>query len=260
MQHQTVDARPPRSSDARRVAASVALLAVIGGVAFDVGVRGGIANGVVAVALVASSFTLLFGGRTSNAQARGLAIAAIVPACSLAVRASRWLAWANASAALALLGCAICYSRSGSVLDTNLHALAHRARADLARAGRWPRLLRPLVPARQNAMLDGVRRASVGALFALPALAAVVVLLASADAVFARLIVPDVDVWPPSVTSSWLRCSPSCCSVPQQQRAAMPTRSCAPDGSARVEVVTMLGLAAVVLALFVASQLLALTD
>jgi hypothetical protein len=45
-------------------------------------------------------------------------------------------------------------------------------------------------------VLEGVRRAGFGALVAVPILAVVVALLASADAVFARLVLPDLDPWP----------------------------------------------------------------
>jgi uncharacterized protein DUF4153 len=260
MHQEIVDARRDPPSNRRRVATWSAALAIIAGLAFDLGLRGGVANGVVAAALMTVSVMLLVGGRLSNAHARVLAASAIIPAGVLAVRASPWLAFSNVITAAALLGSAICYSRSGSVFDTNLNAVVHRARAALPRAGRCGELLRPLVPARQSTVLDGARRAGFGALVAVPILAVVVALLASADAVFARLVLPDLDPWPVTGHLCLIGVFAVCVLA-----AAAAAAGDADDGArtgrlGSVEIVTMLGLAAGVLALFVASQLLALTD
>ena len=140
-----LDARPGPPSDARRSASWLVVLAIVGGLGFDVGLRGGVANGVVAAALTTVAVTVLVGSGTRTRPARVMAMVAILPAWLLAVRASPWLAWSNGIASVALLGSAICYSRSGSVLDTNLSAVMRRSTAAIARGCRGRALLRPLV-------------------------------------------------------------------------------------------------------------------
>ncbi|MGH9112201.1 MAG: DUF4153 domain-containing protein, partial [Acidimicrobiales bacterium] len=95
---------------------------------------------------------------------------------------------------------------------------------------------------------------------AVPMLAVVVALLASADAVFASLLTPDIDAVPLSghllltlLLGAAVLCVATATTAPAAERHH-------PGSFGVTEVVTMLALAAGVLGLFVVSQLLALTD
>ncbi|HEY8547017.1 MAG TPA: DUF4173 domain-containing protein, partial [Acidimicrobiales bacterium] len=151
-------------------------------------------------------------------------------------------------------------SRSGSVLDTTPTRLLRRSWSTAWRVLAAPTIFTPLARRVEGPAARTVGRALVAALLALPVLALVTLLLAAADPVFAGLITPDVDLGP-LVDHAVL--TGVCAGVVLVVLAASLVESTEGAGGGSfglVEVVTMLGLAAAVLGLFVVSQLVALTD
>ena len=246
----------PGGSRAGIAPARLALLAVVAGVLLDVGIRGGAANAVVATGIVVAVAALGVDGRLQQPEARWLAGAAVVPAAFLAVRTSPWLVTSNVIAVVALLGAAIVFSRSGSVIDTTPLRLVHRAVPAVARAVRGLDELARLLPRGPGGR---VVRAGLGAALAVPVLAVVAALLAAADPVFASLVVPDVD--PRGALGHLVLASAFAVVVVAAAAAAFgDADDRAPRGTLGVvEIATMLALAAAVVGLFVVSQLVALT-
>lgn len=250
--------RPPRRPDPHP--ANLAFLALAGGVAFDLGLRGGIANAIVAVGVATVAVALVLDGRVEGAQARWLAASAVVPAAFLAWRTSPWLLTCDVVAVGGLLGAAILHAQSGSVLDTTPLRLLRRSAVAVPRAFSGVAVLRPLVPGVSRQSASRVGRIALAVVIALPMLAVMVLLLASADAVFASLLVPDVDTGP--ALGHVVLIALFGFGVLGTVTAALgDADGDAPGGDfGAIEVVTMLGLAAAILGLFVVSQLVALTD
>lgn len=235
-------------------------LAVGVGLLLEVGLRGGVTNAVVVGGMALLVATLLTGGRLRRREARLAAVAGLVPIAFLAVRASPWLAWSNLAVAGALLGAAVLYGRTGSVLDATPGRVAGRGAAALEAGAAGLAVVGCVVP---RTTADGRARAvhvARALAVTLPVLGVLVALLASADAVFASLLTPDLDLGPVAAH------------VLLTGLLALPVLALAAAASARsgdtvrhggfgpIEVATMLVLAACVLALFVVSQLVALTD
>lgn len=250
--------RPPRPPDP--APARLLALAVAGGVALDLGLRGGLANALVALGIGLVVIGLVTGRRLRRRGARALALAALVPAAGLALRASPWLVAANLVAVGGLLGAAVATSRSGSVFDTSAARLLRRLGAALPQAWSAPRALQPLLPTPSGRDAARARAVARALGLAVPVLAVVVALLASADAVFAGLLTPDVSLGP--ITGHVLLASAAALAVLATigASAADPTERVRSGRYGVVEVGTMLGLAAAVLGLFSLAQLLALTD
>lgn len=254
---------PPRHRAAAgvpRQTVRMAWFVLASGFAFDVGLRGGVAN---AVAVAGGAFVvaaLVTSGALPRVEARCLAVAALLPAAFLAVRASPWLVTSNALAAVGLVGAAVVHARSGSVLDTTPRRLAQRAGVALSRVVTAPALLRPLAPRPSGTRADAINRVTRAVLVAAPILAVVVALLASADAVFANLLSPDVSPGPPlgHVALVCLFGFGVLCVV---AAASGDADDEIPSGRfGTIEIATMLALAAFVMGLFVVSQLVALTS
>lgn len=262
----SVDLTPVPASASRpievlgRFPSRLILGAMIGGVALDIGVRGGPSNAVFAAGLVMMVTLLWSSQRLERGQARLLAALAIVPVLLLTLRASPWLALANLWAFTALAGAAVLHAHSGSVLDTTPRRLLWRWGAAWRRALGVPvGVVRHLAQRRQGPTAANLVRVGWGALVALPLLAVVVALLASGDAVFAGLLLPDVTPGP-LVGHAVLIILGSAAIVGTVGAAGADTRDpvrAGPFGA--VEVTTMLVLAAGVLGLFVVAQLVALT-
>lgn len=175
------------------------------------------------------------------------------------MRASPWLAWSNAAAVVVLLTAAVAFSRSGSVLDTTPRGVLVRSGwalwSGLLRVGQLSRVVAPLTGRTGNQVAAVGRAAAI----AVPILAIVVALLAAGDAVFAELLIPDFDPLPLvghallagvlATSGLWAGLAASSDRSDRVRRGHFGT----------TEVVTMLGLAALVLALFVVSQLVAPT-
>jgi hypothetical protein len=112
----------------------------------EIGLRGGADNLVVTAGVVTAVVALLADGRLQRAQARTLALVALVPAAFLAVRASPWLMLSSLAVVAAFLGAAVLYSRSGSVFDATPGGLLQRAGAATDRAIAGQAVVAAIVP------------------------------------------------------------------------------------------------------------------
>ena len=167
----------------RRVLVAAAAAAALTDLAVRSGVRG-LAGSVLVVAVVAG---LLATGRLDNPQARALAAAAAVFGVFLTLRASQWLLPLDVVACAGLLVLAASLAGDGSVLDLPFPDLAVRAGHALAHGLAAPAYLAaPAAGRRPSALLRGIA-------LAVPLLAVLGLLLASADAVFAGFF----DWWSP---------------------------------------------------------------
>ncbi|CAN5699137.1 hypothetical protein BH20ACT1_BH20ACT1_14450 [soil metagenome] len=256
----SVSAPPPPVDLLGRFPARLTLGAVAGGVILDIGVRGGAANAVFVAGLMVVVALLLLSHRLERGQTRCLAAVAVVPVLFLTIRASPWLAVANLWAFAVLVSAAVLHARSGSLLDTTLRRLLRRWGGAWRRALRLPAVAVRLVGRRHHGPAAAqVLRVGRAALVAFPLLAVIVALLASGDAVFAGLLLPDVA--PAPVVGHVVLIALFSIGVLFTVAAAGADTDdevgAGPFGA--VEVATMLILAAGVLGLFVVSQLVALT-
>ena len=236
------------------------VFALAAGLAFDIGIRGGPNNAFVAVAFVLVVIALVSHRRVEQRSARVLALLSIAPAVFLALNASPATTAANVIAGAILIGLACAYARSGSLFHTTPFAVVVRAGAVLDRSVAAPNMLRPaLPPTGGRAAKFGLRLAKPAAI-AIPMLAIVVALLAAADPVFKRLLIPR---WQPAPIAShvvWLAVF-ACVVVAIAAGAQGDAQSTPRAGRFRaLEVTVMLGLAAIVLGLFAIAQLVALSD
>ncbi|MGQ0824260.1 MAG: hypothetical protein ACT4OX_04360 [Actinomycetota bacterium] len=160
MQHTPTIDELPKTAAFGRSPVRLALIAVGAGACFDIGIRGGPANGLVAAAIVLAVWALFASERLQRSGARRLALAAAVPATFLAVRASPWLALSNLIASVALISAAACYSHSGSVSSTTLANAYRRFVTTFGRIGTGPAYLRSLVPRHGSGRIARVARSS----------------------------------------------------------------------------------------------------
>jgi hypothetical protein len=239
---------------------AVAIAAVGSGIALDVGIRGGPTNLIVVLGIGLAVLALVVDDHVESRHAKGMALASLVPAAFLAIRVSPWLSAANFLLALALLTTAICTGQSGSVFDTTPQRMLRRAVRALAPASMGPIVLRPLVPTVATSAASRLARMVLAVSITLPLVLILVALLASADAVFAGLLVPDVDLTaiPGHVVLSVLATGAVLGAV-SAARHDFDDRPLTGRFGA-IEVATMLGLAALVMALFAVAQLVALTS
>jgi hypothetical protein len=255
---------PPTDPEPRRpfdsATARLAVLALASGIALDIGIRGGPANVVVVGGLVLAVLAFVTDPHVERTEARWLALAALVPTVFLAVRVSPWLIVSNLALAAGLSTAAICLARSGSVFDTTPLRLVHRTAWATGRAVVGIGVLRPLVPRMPTGASERAGRLAIALLITVPTLVIVVALLASADAVFAGLLVPDVDLGPATghVVLAVLAAAGVVSVVAAARGDADDPRP--PGTFGTIEVAVMLGLATVVMALFAVAQLVALTD
>jgi hypothetical protein len=254
-------AAPDRRRPIDRGTVRLVLVAQASGVAIDIGLRGGPANAVVVGGLVLATLALVTDDFVERPEARALALAALLPVAFLAVRVSPWLIAANLAAAGALAGAAICLAQSGSLLDTTPLRLVRRATAALVRAVLGLAVLRPLLPqGPSSAAAERARRLALALAITVPLLLVVVALLASADAVFAGLLVPDVELGPTlgHVVLTTIVAAGVVCAV---AAARGDSDDAGPAGRfGTIEIATMLGLVTVVMALFAVAQLVAVTS
>jgi hypothetical protein len=252
---------PPELDEASP--ARLVLWAIAGGVALELGIRGGLANGAVALGLLVLVGALLTDGRVARPSSRALVALAALPAACLALRVSPWLVGSNLLAVTTLVGLAILQSRSGSLFDTTAVRLIRRSTSAIWRAFWASTLLWRLVPrntSRAAQLTQRAGRIGVALLIAVPMLGAVVLFLASADPVFAGMVSPDVNPGP--TLGHLVLGGLFAFGIMTTVAAALGDGD---DGDHRgrfgiTEVATMLSLAATVLALFVVAQLVALTE
>ena len=172
----------------RRVVAVALGVALVG----DLAVRAGFVGLAGALLFAAVSAALLASGRLRTPTARALVAAAPFFGGWLAVRTSPWLLPLDVIAALLLLGLGASLSSGGSVADLPFASIAARAWHGFLHVLSALGFFRPLAPAGRSA---GRRVPALvrGACVALPVLALLGALLASADAVFASFFAVDVD-------------------------------------------------------------------
>lgn len=227
--------------------------------ALDVGIRGEPTNAVLTLGLL-TVIALVLAQPDVSGHARAVAGAAAVPAIFLSVWASPWLAALNLLAVGGLVATAVALSHTGRLFDISVWRLAVRMiHAGLRGLGRLPPLARR-VPVPRGERAETALRTGGAVLLALPLLVALVTLLASADAVFAGLIVPDIDLGPAVghvalATLFGTGVLAVALSVGVDAEDGDPH---GPFGASETSVV--LWLAAAILGLFVVSQLMALTD
>jgi len=235
-------------------------LAVAAAFVLQLGLRGGVRNLVVVGGIALVVVVLLADGRTRRREARLLAAAAFVPAAFLAVWASPWLAASNLAMAGVLLAAGVLYSRSGSIFDATPTRMIARGLGALERGLAGLVVVQAIAPRLNATTRDRVARVGLALLISLPLLVALVALLAAADAVFASFLTADLDLGPLSGhVLLTLILVPAVLVVGVAASAPVDDRPRG-GGFGTVEVATMLSLAAVVLGLFVVSQLVALTD
>ena len=236
------------------------VLALGAGIALDIGVRGGVHNAIVALGVVLVVALLVTHRRVERAPARCLAVAAVLPAAFLVVRASPWLAVSNVAAILALIALAVSFSRSGSLRDTTLVSVIGRTAAAVGRAIVGPIVLRRLAPMSSGRLARYGAPVARAAAIAIPILAIVVALLAAADPVFKRMIVPDLH--PQAIVGHIALFALFAVLVLATGAAALgDAQPVARSGRfGAMEIIVMLSLAVVVLALFAVAQLVALSD
>lgn len=233
--------------------------AAIGGLALDLGLRGGVAN--LAVTLgVATAVVVVLTRPELDRTTRFVVAAALVPAAFLSVWASPWLATTNVLAILGLGVLGVSHARVG-VADTTVgHAVERVVRAGWFGLGGLVPLARG-VPLPSSTTVRAVGRTGRAVIVALPLTVALVALLVSADAVFGRMVaLPEVDLGPlPGHLLLW--------GVSAVLLVVVGLATGAEGASRRErgwfsagEVAVVLGFAAAVLALFVVSQLLAVTS
>lgn len=258
---EVIDPEPTAPSDGDRteVRRLLAVALSVGAVA-QLGLRGGLANAVVAAAVVLAIGALVVSGRLRRRAAVGSALAALVPAAFLALRHSPWLAGANAAGVAVLVVTAVLHAETGAVTDTTVGRLTGRARLGLRAGGDRIRSLPEAVPALSSRQRERSLAVSYSVLVAVPVAAVLVALLSAADAVFASLVTPEVDGGPlvGHVVATVLVGVVFVGLV-----GSTAARTPEADDTGRlgaVEVVTMLSVVAAVLAAFVVSQLVALTS
>lgn len=233
--------------------------ALVVGFTLEVGLRGGMSNAAVAVAVVLTVLLLLTDGRLARREARIAAALAVIPAVFLGVRASPWLAWSNALAVAALLSVAVVHAHRGSFFDSRPGLLVARGVSGLVRGLAALDIVRLLARQMSAGQRDGVVRVSRGLLVVVPVLLVLVALLASADAVFASLLTPDLEIGPVAghVMLTLLAAPVVVVLAGATSAGAGGHRRHGTFGV--IEITTMLGLVGTVLALFVVSQLVAVT-
>ena len=247
--------RPPLDPAPRRLVA----YALVTGLFLEVGLRGGVANAVVVTAVALVGGVLFADGRVRQPEARITVALALVPGVFLAVRASPWLAWSNALAVLTLLFLGVVHAHHGALTDSRPAQLLGRGLSGLARGAAALGIVRLLGPRMSTDQRNDLARVSRGFLVAAPVLLVLVGLLASADAVFASFLTPDLRVGPITGHVALALLLAPLVVMLVGAASAEPGRSARPGTFGAIEVTTMLGLVAAVLALFVLSQLVAMT-
>ena len=164
----------------------VVVAAVAIGMAFDLAIRSQIIGVAGAMSMIAAAGFLLVSGRLRNPQAYAIAALAPLFAMWLVFRTSGWLVPLDLLVACGLIALAASMSSGGSVWDLTFTGVVSRGVQAGVQALFAPAfLLRTPDGSRKRPAVGGVVR---GLAIALPVVAALMALLASADAVFASFI------------------------------------------------------------------------
>ena len=240
---------------------AVLLTALGAAVALDLGVRGGVTNVFVASGCALIVLVLLHPRHQLTIGARGLLLASLLPIGMLILRASPWLAASNAAAIAALIGGGVLYHRTGSVFDATPMRWMRRTGASAATSLSAWRIFEPIVQAvADRHQVSKIVRGLRAALVAAPFIVGTLLLLQAGDAVFAEFVNPDIDLGP--VVGHGILVLLFVIGIVALRTATDATASDIDrHGTFGIlEVLTMLGLAAAVLVLFVVSQLVAVTS
>jgi len=171
--------------------AAVASASIVG-VAADQALRDGTIGLGASVTVACAVVALVLVGGLRRVESRLLLAAATVFGAWLTVRASPWLLWPDAAAALLLLGLAASFSVKGSVVDIGLaESVARGVSAALHGMAGAPFVARPV--ARTRWRLAAVVPVGRGLLIAIPIAALIAGLLASADPIFASFLRINLD-------------------------------------------------------------------
>ena len=240
----------------------VLLPAVAAGVLLDAARTDGAATLAAALLVAALAVAIVLAPGHRARDSRVLAAIAVVLGAFAAVRAAPWLVAADLVAAGLALGAAVLLANRGRVLDLDLSVVAvlgRRAVPGAVRtvAGRCAGALDRPVP-----LVAGERAAALrGLALAVPLTGLLVALLASSDAVFAHLLdldLPDVGFAAHGAAFvAGLACAGTLAAVAAHAPpAAIPRRR---RRRRRPEATIVLAAADAVLAVFAATQLVALT-
>lgn len=160
------------------------LLALLAGVAFDIGLRSGIAGVGGALAVLIASAALLTSGRITSTHGRIIVAAAPLFGVWLAIRATPWLLPFDIVASAALLALGASLSSGGSLLDVSIPQSVARAAQAVVQAFFVPAFF---VQGIQTTRIRG-RRLIRAVAITLPLVIVLAALFASADAVFASAV------------------------------------------------------------------------
>jgi two-component system sensor histidine kinase BaeS len=239
----------------RLIACALAIAAIL-----EIGLRGGVDNAVVTLAAALIIRLLWTQQRLAQRQARIIAIAGLVPALFLAIRTSPWLAWSNAAMLGALLLAAVLHARRGSMLDSTPAQLARRGLSGLRQGVASLAIVTSLVPDLSESSRDRFTRLTRALIIVVPVALVLVALLASADAVFASLLSPDIHPGPVlgHVVLTVLLAPVVVMLVgATSHQGSEPSRQ---GTFGAIEIGAMLGIVGAILTLFVVAQLVAPTD
>lgn len=170
-----------------------AVAVLVGAVAFDLGVRQSLATVAGFLAFGGVIAALFLSRRVTGRRSTLVLGAALVLALALPFRASAWLIPFDVLAALLLIAVAVITTRGGSIFDAGVPTWAVRFTAvgmHLMAAGAF--LLPPLFTTKLGGAK--LRPLVIGLLAIAPVFLVVLLLLASADSVFASLIDFDLEI------------------------------------------------------------------
>ncbi len=176
-----------------------AIIALAGGVAFDVGVRSGVASVGGCLAALVAAVGLQASGRVHTAASRTCLAAAAVISLFLPLRMSPWLVPADVLAIAGLLLLGAMLARDGRLTDLSLALLASRAVLAVIHAARAAGFLvdparRWLARGDREERFENLAKVGRGAALAVPLVAVLVALFVSADAVFASMLRVHISV------------------------------------------------------------------
>lgn len=241
----------------------VLVAAAASGIALDVAVRAGGAGLGGTLMVMVTTAGILASGRLHNRQARWIVCTAPLFGIWLVLRTSPWLLLPDLVVTAGLIGLGVSLGE-GSIFDLTIPASAARGMQVLAHGLTGPAYLaaagRTLLSPASRSRRDRVRAVTRGLLIALPLLAVLGLLLASADAVFAAIFRLDVD--PPSILVHVLALALGAWAMGGLLRAASSSpigRLPAGPHLGWAEVAIVLGLMNTLFLVFAAAQLVALS-
>lgn len=182
---------PPPTSTVEPATTRLLVVALTVGAGVDLALRSGVVGLAGSLTVLLATVALLASGRLRSTESRVLAALAPVFGTWLCLRTSDWLVPLDLLAAAGLLAAGAAVSRGGSLLDVGLGDLVRWFGTVVPSWFEVPRFVAPLVPSGERAR--SIAPVARGAALAIPVLAVLGALLASADAVFASFLAVDLD-------------------------------------------------------------------